>query len=387
MSAAKIALKPLLNLLGKVSSDIDILVQKVIDNNWRIASHCVTSKELPHEAITPVFGVISAETVSSLSEDERNCYLEIIKRYLQAFYPNAVFNETIVSTELENECFEAKGKSLSSPGYLEVVGRGEDTLIPRVTDGVSYKLLDVKNEEKETQPPSRYTEDTLLDAMKHAGRFVEDKHYADILKSEEVEGIGTGRTRSVILQVLKKRGYYSIKGKTIYPSQTAIDLIHTLPKNIMITSPVMTAVLEEELKLVEEGKVSKEAHMNSTDKMVAEMIESIRSAAGTVMSRQEAEALGVCPRCGGAIVENKKAFTCSLKCGIVLFKDDKFFASLGKKMTKTYAKGLFSKGQVVVKDVVSAKTGKKYDLVVKVDFSGQWPRYMTEFPKSRKRTK
>lgn len=387
VSAAKIALQPLLNLLGKVNSDIDALVQKVVDNGWNIASHCVTSKELPHEAITPVFGAISAEAVNNLTEPEKNCYFEIIKRYLQAFYPNAVFNETIVSAELENECFETKGKSLKSTGYLEVIGKSEDTLIPRVTDGVLYQLLDIKNEEKETQPPSRYTEDTLLDAMKHAGRFVEDKHYADILKSEDVEGIGTGRTRSVILQVLKARGYYSVKGKTIFPSQTAIDLIHTLPQNIMITSPVMTAILEEELKLVEEGKVSKEAHMNSTDKMVAEMIESIRNAVGTVTSRQEAESLGICPRCGGKIVENQRAFTCSSKCGIVLFKDDRFFASLGKKMTRTLAKELFAKGRAAVKGIVSAKTGKKYDLVVKVDFSGQWPQYTTEFPKSHKHTK
>lgn len=384
-SAAKMALKPLQNLVGKVNADIDRLVQKVLDNGWDIASHCVTNKELAHEAITPVFGSISEDIVKGLSEAEMNCYIEIIKRYLQAFYPKAVFNETSVETVVEQETFAAKGKVLVEEGFLEVTGRGDDSILPRVSDGHSYLIRDIKNEEKETTPPSRYTEATLLDAMKNAGRFVDDKHYADILKSEEVEGLGTGRTRSVILDILKKRGYYVLKNKSIYPTETAMDLIKLLPENIMITSPVMTAMLEEELKLVEEGKVSKEAHMDATDKMVAEMIESIRSVSGSVSSSNNSNVLCKCPRCGADIVENSKAFSCSDKCGIVLFKEDKFFASLGKKINKTYAKGLFNKGQVVVKDIVSKKTGNKYDLVVKVDFSGQWPKYYTEFAQKKRK--
>lgn len=385
VSAAKSALKPLQNLVGKVSPEIDRLVNKVVDNGWHIASHCVTDKELAHEAITPVFGSVSADTIQGLSQDEKKCYLEIIKRYLQAFYPNAVFNETAVETLVEDEPFVAKGKVLVQKGFYEVIGTGEDAVIPHMTDGGVYPIVDIKNEEKETKPPARYTEATLLEAMKNAARFVDDKHYAAILKSEEVEGLGTGRTRSVILDVLKKRGYYVVKNKSIYATQTAIDLIRLLPDNIMITSPVMTAQMEEQLKLVEEGKVSKEAHMDATDKMVADMVRNIRNVTGTVMSREESNALCKCPRCDGNIVENNKAFSCSKRCGVVLFKEDKFFNSLGKKMTKTYAKSLFTKGQTVVKDIVSKKTNKKYDLVVKVDFSGKWPEYATEFPPTKKK--
>lgn len=380
VSAAKMALKPLQNLVGKVNEDIDRLIQKVLDNGWKIAAHCVTDKELAHEAITPVFGSVSAEAIKGLSKAELNCYLEIIKRYLQAFFPNAVFNETVVVTVVEGEEFEAKGKVLIEPGFYEVVGTGKDTVLPRMTDGSVYSIVQINNEEKETKPPARYTEATLLEAMKNAGRFVEDKYYADILKSEEVEGLGTGRTRSVILDVLKTRGYYVVKNKSIYATQTAIDLIRLLPENIMITSPVMTAQMEEQLKLVEEGKVSKEAHMDATDKIVADMIRAIRAVNGRVATRDESFALCACPRCGGDIVENSKAFSCSKKCGIVLFKEDKFFGSLGKKITKTYAKALFTKRQVIVKNIVSKKTNKQYDLLVKVDFSGQWAKYTTDFP-------
>ncbi len=382
VSAAKAALKPLQNILGKVNPEIDSLIKKVLDNGWQISNNCVTDKELAHEAITPVFGAVSADTIKGLSGPEMNCYIEIIKRYLQAFFPNAVFNETLIETSVEGETFTAKGKVLVQEGFYEVMGTGEDTVIAPMTDGRVYPVCDILNEEKETKPPARYTEATLLEAMEHAGRFVDDKHYADILKSEKVEGIGTGRTRNVILDVLKKRGYYELKNKSIYATQTAIDLIRHLPDNIMITSPVLTAKMEEELQLVEEGKVSKEQHMAATDKMVADMISCIKNVSGTVQSQTESNALCKCPRCGGNIVETSKTYSCSDKCGVVLFKDDKYFASLGKKMTKTYAKGLFTKQKVIVKDIVSKKTNKKYDLIVTVDFSGQWPRYSSEFPKS-----
>ena len=379
VSAAKAALKPLQNIVGKVNSEIDALIKKVLDNGWHISNNCVTEKELAHEAITPVFGAVSAETVKSLTGPEMNCYLEIIKRYLQAFFPNAIYNETVVETTVADETFVAKGKVLVQEGFLEVEGAGEDTVIAPMTDGGTYPVFDIKNEEKETEPPKRYTVATLLEAMEHAGRFVEDKHYADILKSEKVEGIGTGRTRNVILDILKKRGYYEIKNKSIYATQTAIDLIQLLPDNIMITSPVLTAKLEEELQLVEEGKVTKEQHMSATDKMVAEMIRTIKNVTGSVATNSARDVLCQCPRCSGNIVETSWAYSCVEKCGVVIFKDDKFFASLGKKMSKDIAINLFTKHKVVVKDIVSKKTNKKYDLVVTVDFSGQWPKYSTEF--------
>lgn len=383
-SAAKQALVPLKNLIGKVSPDVDALIQQVFDNGWTIAKHCVTNKELAHEAITPVFGSVSEEAIQGLTEAERNCYIEVIKRYVQAFYPPAVYHETEVSTAAAGETFTASGKVLVFKGYLEVMGAGEDNIIPHVTNGKSYPVLEIKNTKKVTKPPARYTEDTLLDAMKNAGRFVEDKHYSDILKSEEVQGIGTGRTRSAILDVLKRRGYYYTKGKSIFTSQTAVELIGLLPKDILIVSPIMTAMLEEDLKQVEEGNRSKTQHMDETDKKVAEMIACIRNIKGQVCAYEDRQVVCSCPRCGADILENPKAFSCSARCGIVLFKNDPFFAAFGKNMTKTYAKNLFTKGKTTVKDITSKKTGKKYELDVFVDFSEGRPQYTTAFPAHKK---
>lgn len=389
-SAAKQALQPLRNLVGKVSDEIDGLVQRVFDNKWTIAKHCVTNKELAHEAITPVFGSVSAEVIQGLTDAERNCYLEIIKRYLQAFYPPAVFHKTDVSVVAAGEQFGASGKVLVSEGYLAVMGKkqkakddeDEDGLLPRMTDGRRYPVVEIKNEDKVTKPPARYTEADLLDAMKHAGRFVDDKHYADILKSEEVEGIGTGRTRSAILEILKKRGYYTLVRKAIYPSQKGMELIGLLPDDILITSPVMTAMLEEDLKLVEEGKKSKEQHMNETDSKVQEMVEIIRNIQGSMSAYDSNAVLCKCPRCGADIVENPKAFSCAGRCGVVLFKDNKFFEKLGKRLTASTAKALFTKNEALLKGLTSQKTGKKYDAVVRADFSGDTVQFSVSLPEA-----
>lgn len=389
-SAAKEALKPLRNLVGKVSPEMDALINPVFKNGWSIAKHCVTNKELAHEAITPVFGSVSAEVIQGLTEAERNCYLEVIKRYLQAFYPPAVFRETEISTVAAGETFTASGKVLVSEGYLKVDGKGEDNVIPHVTDKNRYPVLEIKNEEKETKPPARYTEATLLEAMKNAGRFVDDKHYSDILKSEEVAGIGTGRTRPVILKTLKKHGYYSVRGKSIYASQMAMELIGLLPKDIFITSPIMTAMLEEDLKLVEEGRKSKEQHMDETDKKVVEMIESIRNVQGSMSAYDDKDILCKCPKCGGDVLVKPfktkdgkalNAFVCSEKCGVALFENDKFFASLGKKLGKPQAKELLTKGKTTLSGLVSKTSGKQYDLSVKLNISETGISYETELPK------
>ena len=82
------------------------------------------------------------------------------------------------------------------------MGVGEDNLLPAFVNGKKYPISKVGIEEKQTTPPPRYTTSTLLEAMENASRFVDDKHYAKILSSKEVNGLGTDRTRSDILNKL-----------------------------------------------------------------------------------------------------------------------------------------------------------------------------------------
>ena len=90
--------------------------------------------------------------------------------------------------------------------------------------------------------------------------------------------------------------------------------------------------------------------------------------------------IGACPKCGSPVVEREKLFGCSnIDCRWAIFKDDRFFAGIGRKPTAAIVKSLLTKGKVNLKGCTSQKSGKKFNCTVTVDFSGKWPKYKIEF--------
>ena len=86
------------------------------------------------------------------------------------------------------------------------------------------------------------------------------------------------------------------------------------------------------------------------------------------------------------MVEREKLFGCSNKeCRWAIFKDDRFFAGIGRKPTAAIVKSLLTKGKVNLKDCTSQKSGKKFNCTVHVDFSGKWPQYKIEFLNDNKK--
>lgn len=96
--------------------------------------------------------------------------------------------------------------------------------------------------------------------------------------------------------------------------------------------------------------------------------------------------IGKCPKCGADVVERNQLFGCSNKeCRFAIWKEDKFFAGIGKKVTASVVKSLLSKKKVDLKNCTSKKTGKQYDCIVTVDFSGQYPKYEMSFDNPKKK--
>ena len=93
------------------------------------------------------------------------------------------------------------------------------------------------------------------------------------------------------------------------------------------------------------------------------------------------EAVGKCPRCGGNILENNKAFSCD-KYSSALFKDSKFWSAKKKKLTKDIAAALLTKGRVFLSGLHSEKTGKLYSATIILDDKGEgYPGFRMEFDK------
>ena len=120
-------------------------------------------------------------------------------------------------------------------------------------NGETAHLQDPKVENKETRPPPRYNEGTLIEAMQNAWRFVDDEVLRDRLK--EAKGIGTPATRAEIIGGLKKQGFLIAQGKNIVPTEIGLSLFSVLKQaDPALVDPGVTAQLECLLDDVVVGK-------------------------------------------------------------------------------------------------------------------------------------
>ena len=126
-------------------------------------------------------------------------------------------------------------------------------MLPPLRNGETAQLHDPKIENKETRPPPRYNEGTLIEAMQNAWRFVDDEVLRERLK--EAKGIGTPATRAEIIGGLKKQGFLIAQGKHIVPTEAGLSLFGVLKQaDPALVDPGVTAQLECLLDDVVVGK-------------------------------------------------------------------------------------------------------------------------------------
>ncbi len=128
-----------------------------------------------------------------------------------------------------------------------------EQILPPIKDGDIAALSDAKVEAKRTQPPPRYNEGTLIDAMQNAWRFVEDTALRDRLK--EAKGIGTPATRAEVIKGLKRQNMLVADGKLVVPTPAGLDLFELLRASApVLVDPGTTAIWEMRLDDIVTGK-------------------------------------------------------------------------------------------------------------------------------------
>lgn len=316
------------NLLGCGLYDKEI--QKVIDNDWKISNFVISKQDtLPHEAITPVFGSITKEKINQLNDNEYKVYKAIVQRFLQAFYPKAVYDETIINTEINEENFDARGKIIIEDGFMEIEGKEADSVLPPITNGSTYQVLDVIIDDKTTTAPARFTEATLLEAMENAGRFVDNKDEKEALKN--TKGVGTGATRKETIKKLYARKYIELKGKTIYPTQKTMEMMKVLPPT-PLTSASSTAQMEILLDQVQAGQISADDYFDIVDERTNAFIAAIKKCKSVAIQAPSEKSIGKCPICGNPVIKTKVGWGCSD------WKNGCHFTIWGKVSGKTLTK-------------------------------------------------
>jgi len=355
--------------------------------------HCVinSKKVTDHHAIIPTASVDKAD-LSELPTGEREVLKLIATRLLEAVSSPCIYAEAVLEGECAGERFTAKGKSVTDPGWKGVAKISEkkkddpdDTALGDISslhEGDEIKITQAGVKAGKTTPPKSYTEDTLLSAMEKAG--------SDETPDEaERKGLGTPATRAGIIEKLVRIGFIERKGdkktKYLVPTHKGEMLITVIPEAIQSAS--MTAEWEQKLLEVEKESYSADQFMDEIGSMVKELVNTYEIVQEAEVLMKPAYApLGKCPHCGADVIEKSKGFFCENKdCKFALWKDNRFFDSLSKKLTKQVAEQLLSRGRAKLKKCRSVKTGKTYDTTVVLSVSDNGaPQFTLDFSKGAK---
>ncbi|MFM9127923.1 MAG: DNA topoisomerase, partial [Solirubrobacterales bacterium] len=296
------------------------------------------------------------------------------------FHPDAEFENTRVETTVAGHVFRTRGKVLIVPGWRGVWGElaegegkgdedsGSDQQLPRLEKGEEAQVKKVESLEKETKPPGRFYDATLLGAMEGAGKFVEDEELREAMTDS---GIGTPATRAAIIERLIDVGYVEREGRALVPTEKGMNVIRLLDGH-PLTEPALTGEWEKRLNEIEEGKEQRKKFMSDiagfADATITELDTKLKD---VKIPRAN---LGPCPVCGQDIIENRKGFSCWSRedpgCGFVIWKN-----KAGKTLNETIARELITTG-VTAKQVTGfrGRSGRPFraKLAMQQNEEGKW---------------
>ena len=192
------------------------------------------------------------ESLVSLSDDERKIYDLISKRFLSLFCEPAILDKKTVRVEIDGLKFSESGTEIKKKAWLEIYPiKIAEKEIPDVEGKV--KIINVRFEEKETQPPKRYTQASMLSEL-------------------EKRNLGTKATRASILETLYDRGY--VREKSVEATPLGISLIETLEKNSpIIADEKLTRDFEEDMEKISEAK---SGFQEKEEKVISKAMETIK---------------------------------------------------------------------------------------------------------------
>jgi DNA topoisomerase III len=309
-----------------------------------------------HHAIIPTGEVPTKE----LSGDDARIFELVVRRFLAVFHPEAKFEDTEIITVAAEHRFRTRGRRLIEAGWrgaafgeeaaAEEPQGDEDEprqVLPRVDDGERGTCEQAEVLEKQTKPPARYSEASLLRDMETAGKQIEDEEVRQAMKDA---GLGTPATRAETIEKLLRVGYIERLGRSLRATakgRQAIGLLH----DHALTSAELTGRWEQRLSAIERGQEPRDRFMADIRKFTTEVVDYFRNLTADEVRAQRAE-IGPCPNGDGVIRENRAAYGCSSwkskeepGCGFVIWKQQK-----GRSISPGEARDLLEHGQTDLLD-------------------------------------
>jgi len=263
------------------------------------------SKVSDHHAIIPTEQPVR---LSDLSAEERNIFDLVARRFLAVLCPAYQYEQTTVKVEAAGEQLYARGKVTKAMGWKAVYNdrnsiesqtddEDREQSLPPMQKGDKLKFLAVKSVSRKTKPPARYTEATLLSAMEHPGKFIEDQSLKEAL--DRTSGLGTPATRADIIEKLFNTFYMEKKGKEIFPTAKGIQLIDLAPHELR--SAELTAKWEQQLYDISKGKVNAGTFMSNIRTHAGKLVSSVITNTGAY--KHDNMTRSKCPECGKFLLE------------------------------------------------------------------------------------
>lgn len=375
-----------------ITADMEDSTRDLIDVIGGIESPNI-SRIINDEKVSDHHAIIPTKASLNLKKDqipsgEATVFNLVKMKLIAAVGLDYVYEEISVNVKVEDKEFTAKETIQIELGFKKIeddlkkslsqkrdeTGKESMTLI-KIKERDEFPVKSVEQLEGLTSPPKYFTEDTLLSAMERAG--IEE---LDEALEVEKRGLGTPATRASIIEKLIHIGYVERKNKNLMVTGKGTELVKIVPDRIK--SVVLTAQWENRLTEIANGNESADQFIQEIQKEISELIESYSEFKDSTLFKSNKEKIGCCPRCTSEVYEGKKNFYCSSQtCEFSMWKEDKFFTSKKKKLSKAMATALLTKGKIKVKNLYSEKKDKSYDATVILKDTGTWVNYQLEFDK------
>lgn len=340
------------------------------------------SKVTDHHAIIP-----TGEKPSGLSTDEAIIYQMVVVRFLEAFSPNSEEERMLVKLTDGKSTYSWKACRAISLGWKivqkeqgntttaksEAEGDEEQILssLPNLQEGDSVVLHSAELRELKTKPKPLYTEATLLSAMEHAGKEVEDDESRRAMADC---GIGTPATRANIIETLILRDYIRREKKSIVPTDKGLS-VYEVVKDQRIANTEMTGNWELTLAAIEAGKMPPEKFAGGIQSYTETICAELLALSPAVKAYPTYE----CPKCRR---ESLGIYAKIAKCREEGCDFRVFREICGTFLSEDNIRDLVTTGRTPILKGLTSKAGKKFNarLVLGEDFSTSF-----EFEESKKK--
>lgn len=296
-----------------------------------------------------------------LSADERTVYDMVAARLLEAFSARCLKDATTVSFTAGNSVFTAKGTVVRSAGWRAVRNEREEddegtAALPTLQTDEAFPLQSAECVEKQTKPRPLHTESSLLSAMEHCGRELQDDELRDSLKGN---GIGTPATRASIIETLFARDYVRREKKSLVPTDKGLA-VYQIVKDKRIADVEMTGQWETALAKIESGEMNPDSFRKAIEVYAAQITEELLQVQVSVADGGHIP----CPKCrSGRILLYPKVAKCSnVDCSLTVFRNKG-----EKQLTDSQITDLVTKGRTALIKGFRSREDKPFDAYLTFD--------------------